>query len=99
MPDAEGLLTDAATELIAWPRDARRRTRELVADLTDAEVIGPRLAIVNPMRWEVGHVGWFQEFWTLRTARDERPLRDDADRLYDSFRVAHDTRWDLPLPT
>lgn len=79
-------------------RDARARTLELALDLDDTQWMGPRLAIVNPMLWEVGHVGWFQEHWTLRrgTAASMRP---DADSLYDSARIAHDTRWDLPLPT
>jgi iron(II)-dependent oxidoreductase len=27
------------------------------------------------------------------------PLREDGDRLYDSAAVAHDTRWELPLPS
>ena len=89
----------AAARLIAWHRDARARTLALVAGLSDAQLMGPRLPIVNPLRWEVGHVGWFQEYWALRHARDEAPLRADGDRLYDSARVAHDTRWDLPLPS
>jgi iron(II)-dependent oxidoreductase len=91
--------SDIAAELVAWHRDARRRTLELVAALDDRQLMGPRLPIVNPMRWEVGHVTWFQEFWVLRHARGESPIRVDADSLYDSFKVAHDTRWDLPLPS
>jgi gamma-glutamyl hercynylcysteine S-oxide synthase len=78
-------------------RDARARTLLLVQDLDDAHWMGPRLAIVNPFLWEVGHVGWFQEFWTLRHARGRPPLLANGDALYDSAKVAHDTRWDLPL--
>src|SRR5712671_6343090 len=78
-------------------RDARSRTLALVSDLDEAQWRGPRLAIVNPMLWEVGHVAWFQEFWTLRHARGRAPAIDGVDALYDSARVAHDTRWDLPL--
>lgn len=78
--------------------DARARTLSLAVDLDDQQWLGPELAIVNPLRWELGHVAWFQEYWTLRRARGRAPLRDDGDRLYDSSRVAHDTRWGLPLP-
>ncbi|TMA60903.1 MAG: DUF664 domain-containing protein, partial [Deltaproteobacteria bacterium] len=85
--------------LVAWHRDARAHTIALVDGLDAEQLMGPRLSIVNPLRWEVGHVGWFQEFWALRHARDEASLRADGDRLYDSARVAHDTRWDLPLPS
>jgi iron(II)-dependent oxidoreductase len=77
--------------------DARRITSALVADLTDTQMLGPRLRIVNPPLWEIGHVAWFQEKWALRHLRGRPPSHADADRLYDSAAVAHDTRWDLPL--
>jgi len=80
-------------------QDARRRTLELVADLSDEQMIGPRLDIVNPLRWEIGHVAWFQEYWVLRHLCGREPLLATGDALYDSAKVAHDTRWDLPLPT
>lgn len=86
-------------ELSAWVWDARERTCELVADLTDAQLIGPRLPIVNPLLWEIGHVAWFQEKWVLRHARKEGLIREDADALYDSIAIPHDVRWDLPLPS
>jgi gamma-glutamyl hercynylcysteine S-oxide synthase len=80
-----------------WLLDARQRTLALVHDLNDEQWMGPRLATVNPLLWELGHVGWFQEHWVLRHARKlARPVRDD---LYDSSHVPHDTRWDLPLPS
>jgi len=78
-------------------RDARARTLLLVSDLDGPRLLGPRLDIVNPPLWEMGHLAWFQEFWTLRTARGRPPLVPHSDALYDSARVAHDTRWDLPL--
>lgn len=89
----------APAELARWVWDARERTIELVADLTDAQIRGPRLAIVNPLLWEIGHVAWFQEKWVLRTTCGEKPIREDADALYDSIAIPHDVRWDLPLPT
>src|SRR5688500_19521203 len=79
--------------------DARQRTLDLVADLTDEEMRGPQLRIVNPPLWEIGHVGWFQEYWVLRNVRKLSPLREDVDSLYDSMKVGHDTRWDLALPS
>jgi iron(II)-dependent oxidoreductase len=84
--------------LADWVCDARRRTVELVADLSDEQMLGPSLAIVNPPLWEIGHVAWFQEKWVLRHAAGEKPLRPDSDELYDSAAIAHDTRWDLRLP-
>jgi iron(II)-dependent oxidoreductase len=89
----------SASELSAWVRDARRMTLELIADLDEEQLLGPRLDVVNPLRWEVGHVAWFQEKWALRHAAGEKPIRADADTLYDSAAIAHDTRWDLLLPS
>src|SRR6267143_437323 len=79
--------------------EARERTLALVADLDDEQMIGPRLSIVNPLRWEIGHVAWFQEYWVLRHLNRRAPILDNGDALYDSARVAHETRWDLPLPS
>ena len=87
------------TGLLNDLQEARERTLELIEDLTDEQMIGPRLAIVNPLRWEIGHVGWFQEYWILRHYRRQMPIGADRDRLYDSAAVAHDTRWDLLLPS
>ena len=86
-----------STQLIEALRETRARTLELVADLSEAQLMGPRLRIVNPLRWEIGHLAWFQEFWVLRHLRGRPPILKNGDELYDSARVAHDTRWDLPL--
>lgn len=64
---------------------------------------------MNLPLWELGHIGWFEEFWLARN--DERrsgaasPLMPrsasilmQADGLYDSSNVAHGRRWQLTLP-
>jgi gamma-glutamyl hercynylcysteine S-oxide synthase len=91
--------TPSSAELAEWVCDSRKRTLSLIDDLSDDQLIGPQLKIINPLLWEIGHVGWFQEKWVLRHASNLRPILDDADARYDSSAVAHDTRWDLPLPT
>ena len=70
----------------------------------------PQRETLNPPLWELGHIGWFQEFWIARnpqrhegvaadpTARRTRGVRECADALYDSSQVAHATRWSLALP-
>jgi iron(II)-dependent oxidoreductase len=79
----------------------RRRTRQLTEDLDGRQLLGPKLPIVNPVLWELGHVAWFQERWCLRTRPDETlsdSVIEGADALYDSSAVAHGFRWELPLP-
>ena len=86
-------------ELAAWVGDARQKTLEVVSGLSDEQLLGPQLRIVNPLLWEIGHVAWFQEKWALRHARGEAPIRADGDSLYDSAVIPHDIRWSLPLPS
>lgn len=93
-------LTDP-TVLAADLRAARARANHITADLDGERLLGPLLAIVNPPLWEIGHVAWFHEFWCLRHREGHEPapsILPDADTLYDSAKVAHDTRWHLPLP-
>jgi iron(II)-dependent oxidoreductase len=71
----------------------------------------PPLAGMNPPLWEWGHIAWFQEWWTVRnrqrllgtrsacSASDfDASVRPDADALYNSSEIAHDSRWALALP-
>lgn len=78
-------------------RDARRRTLELVEGLDAEQVIGPKMPTVNPLRWEIGHVAWFTEWFVLRQQHGYDAIHLPSDEIYDSISVHHDTRWDLPL--
>jgi iron(II)-dependent oxidoreductase len=85
-------------ELALQLRETRARTLRLIEDLASSELMGRRLDIVNPVLWEIGHVAWFHEYWSLRHAHDEAPAIERADRLWDSSAVPHATRWQLDLP-
>ncbi|MEO8204313.1 MAG: selenoneine synthase SenA [Betaproteobacteria bacterium] len=81
---------------------SRERTDRLARELAGERLLGAQLPIVNPPLWEIGHLAWFQEFWCLRQKVDGAiadSILTGADRLYDSARVAHATRWSLPLPS
>jgi gamma-glutamyl hercynylcysteine S-oxide synthase len=92
---------------------ARERTLRLAEDLRAA--LGPRPGVpyapeLNPPLWELGHTGWFQEWWIARNPQRERGSAADpfaarkpsllprADAWYDSSAVPHHSRWELPLP-
>lgn len=82
--------------------DSRARLLATYADLPAALWQSvPYLKIINPPRWEIGHVAWFAERWCLRRRSggfaDSRFLHD-PDRWYDSSRIAHAARWTLDLP-
>ena len=87
----------AASYLEEIMKDAHTRTLELVAGLDEDQLMGPRLQIVNPLRWEIGHVAWFYEKFILRDLYDQAPYHALGDDIYDSIEIPHEVRWDLPL--
>ncbi len=66
--------------------------------------------VLNLPLWELGHIGWFEEYWLSRNPDRLRGIAFDpgvsraasvlpgADALYDSSRVPHTQRWLLDLP-
>jgi ergothioneine biosynthesis protein EgtB len=112
-PEAEALRCGPPAAVRTALLQARERTLRLAEDYRAA--LGPQphvpyAAELNPPLWELGHIGWFQEWWTgrnpqraLGAAADPAVARGpsllaQADAWYDSSRVAHRTRWELPLP-
>jgi gamma-glutamyl hercynylcysteine S-oxide synthase len=89
-------------------QDTLRTFEAYAAGLDPLDV--PLRGDLNPPLWELGHIGWFQEYWTTRNPQWRRGALADpqaprgpsmqpaADALYDSSRVVHTTRWSLPLP-
>ncbi|MEO7336324.1 MAG: selenoneine synthase SenA [Caldimonas sp.] len=94
--------------------DSRNHTLRWIAAcetaLGGAALTVPFRPEINPPLWELGHIGWFQEYWIGRNVQRPRGERcdpshpklasilPDADRWYDSSNVPHDTRWRLDLP-
>lgn len=100
-----------------WLAEALRCSRAHTLEMLDAFVaaLGESLVVpcspqLNPPLWEVGHVGWFQDFWIARNRERARGIACDsghrrpagrlpgADALYNSSLVAHSSRWELHLP-
>jgi iron(II)-dependent oxidoreductase len=83
--------------------ESRARTLALYAHLDLEALRVPCLPIVNPPLWELAHIAWFQERWCLRyDPKTERLARasmlPEADALFDSSAVPHDSRWSLAYP-
>jgi gamma-glutamyl hercynylcysteine S-oxide synthase len=94
--------------------DARNHTLYLFSQYEKAlaakNFVVPQSGELNPPLWELGHVGWFQEWWLGRNLQRARgpacepaharlaSIEPHADRWYNSSEVAHPTRWALDLP-
>jgi len=101
--------TASAAELAALMTSQRV---QLLALFAGFEAALPDLKIgfdpvLNLPLWELGHIGWFEEFWLARNpqrahgaAADPAALRPAStrDALYDSSNVAQASRWQLDLP-
>src|SRR5206468_12853447 len=57
------------------------------------------LCNIKLFREVIVHVAYFQYYWVLQHAAWRPPIRRNGDALYDSAKVAHDARWNLPLPS
>jgi iron(II)-dependent oxidoreductase len=90
-----------ADRLVEWVHDATEDLLAKVDDFTpdDERWYGPYLPIVNPPIWELAHVGWFAEAFVLRRLHGRESLMTNIDARYDSAKVAHTTRWELPYPS
>lgn len=101
---------EALRILLATVRDCTLGHAAALADALGTGLAVPYSPVVNPPRWELGHVAWFEEFWLGR-----HPLRlagadgspdtpraaswlPGADAMYDSSHVPHTRRWHLDLP-
>jgi iron(II)-dependent oxidoreductase len=96
---------------------ARARTLRLFAAYEAAlgtELRVPCAPELNLPLWELGHVGWFADWWIARNPQRHLGTQADpdvprtqphqpergarSDSLYNSSTVAHDRRWQLALP-
>jgi iron(II)-dependent oxidoreductase len=78
--------------------------------LADPRLRVPCTPELNLPLWELGHIGWFQEWWIARNpqrglgvaadpeVRRLPGVRPNADAFYNSSRVSHASRWQLALP-
>lgn len=94
--------------------DARNHTLQLFAQFQNAleaqDFVVPQWPTLNPPLWELGHIGWFQEWWIGRNMQRAQGARcqglaarlasiePQADRWWDSDHVPHASRWALDLP-
>lgn len=115
--EAETARCGGKVQLAEALQAARERSLALFAACEAA--LGPGLRVpctpeLNLPLWELGHAGWFADWWLARNPQRHRGVNADpqaqraparqaargvhADALYNSSAVAHDARWRLDLP-
>ncbi len=94
--------------------DARNHTLHLADQIAShLQAAGTRIAptdACDPLRWTLGHVAWFQEWWIARNMQRNRgrhcdplatrlpSLETGADGWWDDTRVGHAERWQVQYP-
>src|SRR5262245_12605978 len=90
-PTADGLLEALL--------DTRSVELQLLDGLSDDQMLGTRAHFLEPPIWEMGHVGWFQEYWIGRRLGGASSLLPGSDAVYDAFNVSYTRRWDHRYPS
>jgi iron(II)-dependent oxidoreductase len=77
--------------------EARRRTLELLAPLSDAQLNRVYSPILSPLAWDLGHIANFEELWLVQTIGGREPLHGELGRFYDAIENPRRTRGELPI--
>lgn len=75
----------------------RARTRELLAPLSEEQLMWQVSPLMSPLVWDFAHIGHFEELWLLRELGGEPPAEADHDDVYDAFAHERHERAELPL--
>jgi iron(II)-dependent oxidoreductase len=106
-------LIDARNQTLRWAAGcevALGGTALTVPGAARGSMIATAHSGLNPPLWQIGHIGWFQEYWIARNVRRQRGERGDAtapklasilpeaDRCFDPEAVPPASRWAIELP-
>ncbi len=77
--------------------EARERTLELIAPLSDEQLNRVYSPILSPLAWDLGHIANFEELWLVQTIGGREPLHGELGRFYDAIENPRKTRGELPI--
>src|SRR3990170_3857455 len=77
--------------------EPRRRTLELVAPFSDAEVETAHSALMSPLVWDLAHIAAYEDLWLCHRHGGRELLHPELAELYDAFETPRAVRGELPL--
>jgi gamma-glutamyl hercynylcysteine S-oxide synthase len=86
--------TDALLEGLA---DARERTLELVAPLSDADIEAQQSPLMSPLAWDLAHIAAYEDLWLVHRFGERPLLHEDLAATYDAFETPRSVRGDIEL--
>jgi gamma-glutamyl hercynylcysteine S-oxide synthase len=86
--------TDAVIEGLA---DARDRTIDLVAPISDADVEAQHSPLMSPLAWDLAHIAAYEDLWLVHRFGGRELLHEDLAATYDAFETPRAVRGDIEL--
>jgi len=86
-----------ATLITGALEEARQRTLDLVAPLSDADVECAHSALMSPLVWDLAHIAAYEDLWLVHRHGREPLLHPEWAAMYDAFETPRAVRGDLPL--
>jgi len=78
--------------------EARQRTRDLIAPLSDDDLRRQHDALMSPILWDLGHIAHFEELWLTHNVAG--PIRfAEMPGMYNPFEHPRRVRGELVYPT
>src|SRR5260370_28926252 len=93
------IMRTAAEDLLRTLVDARNVELELLDGLADSQMLGEKGHFLEPPIWDMGHVGWFQEYWLLRYLGGAQPILPGSDAIYNSLNIYNRLPCDHSYPS
>jgi gamma-glutamyl hercynylcysteine S-oxide synthase len=88
---------DLKSGLAAQLHAARCRTLELLAPLSDEDLVKQHSPLMSPLVWDLAHTGHFEELWLVRKISGDRVGDGRFDRVYNAFEAPRAERPNLDL--
>jgi iron(II)-dependent oxidoreductase len=88
---------DSKAQIAARLSEARARTVQLVAPLTEEQLNRVYSPILSPLIWDLGHIANFEELWLVQRIGARDPLRGELGALYDAIEQPRKARGELPI--
>src|SRR5215212_9952501 len=84
-------------DLIEGLEEARKRTRLLLASVSDGDLAVQHDPIMSPLIWDYGHIGNYEELWLLKHAAGRGLSEQELYDVYDALLTSRSDRPSLAI--
>ena len=85
-------------QIVSLLTEAREKTLDLVAPLTDEDLARQHSPLMSPIIWDLCHIAHFEEVWILENAETSGSGSEGLRGIYNPFENPRSGRGELELP-